>query len=114
MVALSNGGISIYDSEPHMSYRQHGNNVVGAADSKIKIWRIRLHKFFSSSYRRDIMARYIMAYYGNHISSENKRILSLVVEGRKHPLRMIHSGFFHTDSKLDDLAFYISAVFRKI
>ena len=29
LVCLSLGGVSIYDTTPHMSYRQHGNNVVG-------------------------------------------------------------------------------------
>lgn len=30
LVCLSIGGVSLYDQKPHMNYRQHGNNVLGA------------------------------------------------------------------------------------
>lgn len=38
-------GTGIYDSTPHISYRQHGKNVLGGERSFIMVWRKRLNSF---------------------------------------------------------------------
>ena len=45
-------GSAIYDSNPHMSYRQHGNNVIGATVKKNSKWYIdRAKRFINRSYQ---------------------------------------------------------------
>ena len=114
IVSLSVGGVSIYDSIPHMSYRQHEGNVVGAAKSKVMVWINRAHKFRSNIYRRDLMAKCVLENYASNISENNKKILSLVADGRRNPIKLIKSDIFHTDSKIDDFAFYICVLLKRI
>ena len=48
-------GNTIYDHEPHMSYRQHGNNVVGATVKKDKKW---YSEHFKRLFNRKYQPRY--------------------------------------------------------
>lgn len=77
LVCLSIGGVSIYDFEPHMSYRQHGNNVVSGNENFLKKWRSRFKKF-GFPYRRENMARQIVQAYEHKIGETEKEILDCV------------------------------------
>lgn len=105
LVCLAVGGVSIYDYEPHMSYRQHGNNVVSGNDSAWKKWTSRLKKF-NRPYCRDLMAKEILTVYSDSISMDRKKPLELVI-CRKSTYDMT------TGNKIDDLLFKICLLFGK-
>lgn len=105
LVCLSVGGVSVYDYEPHMSYRQHGNNVVSGNDNTWKKWMSRFKKF-NKPYHRDLMAKEIMKVYSDSISIDRKTLLEFVAY-RKSTYGMT------TGNKLDDLLFKICLFFRK-
>ena len=41
-VAMAVGARVFFDPEPHISYRQHGNNAVGQANSFRTVWKSRI------------------------------------------------------------------------
>ena len=82
LVCLSIGGISLYDIEPHISYRQHGNNVVSGNDSFVKKWKTRFHKFIKEPYHRDKIALEIIEHYGGEINIDSMRILQAMNESK--------------------------------
>lgn len=52
-VCMAVGGKVIYDTEPHIYYRQHGNNSIGGIEpSFLDTWMTRIRKFFSAPVRR--------------------------------------------------------------
>lgn len=107
LVCLSLGGTSIYDVKPHMSYRQHENNVVGGNATFIRKWKSRLYKFLRKPYRRDLMAKELIDNYGELISEKNLNIL-MSMEKRKN------NKALKTNSKIDNLIFKICLLFRKV
>ena len=107
LVCLSIGGKSIFDNTPHISYRQHGNNVVSGNATFIKKWSSRLKKFRKKPYGRDKMAQEIIEKYADNISSENYRILN-AMKNKKYIREM------RTGNIVDDLLFAICLIFRKV
>lgn len=99
LVCLALGGVSIYDVKPHMSYRQHGNNVVGGNATFWKKWMFRLKKF-NKPYHRNNMAKQILDNYD--IKGINKEILQSIAVGNANRMR---SNVFTTGNKVDDILF---------
>lgn len=97
LVCLSVGGVSIYDTNPHMSYRQHGNNVVSGNDNAIKKWKARF-KRYRTPYHRNIMAKQILDFYGNKVSDHNIDILKSVMSCK-------WNSSLRTGNKIDDFLF---------
>lgn len=100
LVCLSIGGVSVYDYEPHMNYRQHGNNVVSGNDSNWKKWKSRLKKFINSPYHREIMAKEIIDNYAVLIKKEEEKVLTSMIN-RKYTVEM------STGSTIDNILFRI-------
>ena len=86
LVCLSVGGVSVYDYEPHMNYRQHENNVVSGNDSVWKKWISRFKKF-NKPYHRDLMAREIKDNYAELIKKEEEKVLASMIN-RKYTVEM--------------------------
>ena len=114
LVALANGGISVYDSVPHISYRQHDNNTVGAADSFLGIWKYRLNKFVENGYQRDAMARQLMRGYSATITNEAKSILEEIGNYKHNKLRIINDKRIRTNSMMDNILFFLLVLTNKI
>lgn len=107
LVCLTVGGISYYDKESHISYRQHGNNVVGGNSSFFRTWKLRFNKFKKKAYHRDIMAKELLDLYCNDISDENKKILLKIKNGR-------YCKELKTRKRIDNLLFRICILCNKI
>lgn len=107
LVCLSIGGVSLYDAEAHMKYRQHGNNVVSGNDSFVKKWKSRFHKFMNGQYRRDKMSAEIVENYMAYISQENKKTLVAMVN-KKYVKDM------NTGNTIDDFLFRVCEIFGKV
>lgn len=106
LVCLSVGGVSVYDYEPHMNYRQHGNNVVSGNDSVWKKWISRLKKF-NKPYHRDLMAREIKDNYIGSIPQENIDILNRIIKKQ-------YSSELITGNKVDDYLYRLCVMLGKV
>lgn len=114
VLALAVGGISLYDEIPHISYRQHGKNVVGAPVSAVKKYGVRFRKFYNTKYRRDKMSRQLLAFYGTFMPEEQKKILLKIAKYRKNKWDVISSKYIRTSNPTDNLLFWILVLFHKI
>lgn len=104
LVTLANDGVSIFDEEPHISYRQHGNNVTGSATSFVSKWKFRLKKFREPGYRRDKMARDLLTLYPR-ISKDNITLLKMMENPSKNLLQIIRSPELTTGDLTIDALF---------
>ena len=81
-------GLVIYDSQPSMLYRQHGNNVIGAQRKGLKSFFSRVHRMLTSHANvRSRSAKSLLDIYGNEISIQSRNYLSMV-------------AYYQTDKKL--------------
>ncbi|MDE5592489.1 MAG: glycosyltransferase family 2 protein [Clostridiales bacterium] len=73
-------GKIIYDPEPSMLYRQHGNNVVGEQSvGKVKSFFKRVKRFLGSSNSiRSDRCRMLLETYGDRLTDEQKHLLYIV------------------------------------
>ena len=80
MVCLLCGGFVVYDSVPHILYRQHGHNVIGGlGDSFFKRWITRINKVFCSGDRyKSKLASQLLSCYSGLMSHDDKRFLEYV------------------------------------
>ena len=113
VVTLSLGGKIVFDEKPHISYRQHGNNVVGAQEDILKKWQGRLNKYLNSSYRRDDFVKEVIKGYGKVISEDNLHILELMANYRSKPVALLKSKYFHTAGLLENIAFGICVLTKR-
>lgn len=75
-------GNVVYDFEPHISYRQHGNNVVGAnlKKSSLSIYKDRIRRIF----KKDLQPRYLnaknfYACFGDYLTQEDQQAVLKIV-----------------------------------
>lgn len=114
LVVLSVGGKSIYDNVPHISYRQHEDNVVGATQAFIPKWKNRLKKYKSKPYYRDEMARQLLMIYKDDMKEEDRIILSDISNYKKNKLKVIFNKKIKTKKMLDNIAFGFCVLTNKI
>lgn len=114
LVALSVGGVSIYDVTPHMSYRQHANNVVGATDSFIKKWQKRFVKFKNTQYHRDLIANKLLRIYSDKMSNSAIRTMKKISDYQQNKCSIIFDKNIRTNKKTDNLAFLICLLTNRI
>lgn len=69
-----------YDDVPHILYRQHSNNVLGAKTTFTSIWKHRFKSVqtLSSQHFRELEAQELLRLYESILSDEDKRLLSIV------------------------------------
>ena len=113
LVCLSIGGVSVFDNNPHISYRQHGNNVVSGNDSFLKKWKSRIRKF-NKPYYRDAMTRQLLDLYKDDISEEGKEVLQSVADYKTRKIRLIMDDRIQTGAVLTDLLFRVCVLFNRI
>ena len=106
LVCLAVGGFSIYDNKPHISYRQHGNNVVSGNNNLFIKWFKRLQKF-NKPYHRELFVKELIENYSDHISSQNKYILNSMLN-KKYIKEMRTKNF------IDDILFRICIFCGKV
>lgn len=74
------GGRMVYDPNPHIDYRQHGNNAIGVHATGLGDFTARVKRFLSGSGRqtRSRCAKALLAVYGDRVSEEIRLALDLV------------------------------------
>lgn len=100
-------GRVVYDPEASIKYRQHGNNVIGAATGPIDDFRRRWRRYVTEAGGVHPMSRQARAFlecYHNKLSSSDRSILERVVDGKKTftaRLRLFLSPPVLRQSKID-------------
>lgn len=70
-VAQAVGAKVFFDPIPHISYRQHGGNVIGQANSFKTVWKARVERIKKDQCIRSRLAKELLAGYSNVMSNEN-------------------------------------------
>ena len=80
------GGHVNYDAHPAVSYRQHGNNLIGS-NSSVRDRLIRLQRMLKGTFRHwnDVNLEAV-SHFRQHLTHENQRILELFGSARRAPL----------------------------
>ena len=107
-VAQAVGAKIYFDSTPHMSYRQHGSNVVGQKNSKRFVWRNRLERIAKNEHIRSIMAQELLRGYGSKMQPEHKALTILAATYRTSFLSWIKL-FFTRKTKCAPLSINITS-----
>lgn len=79
-VAQAVGAQVFFDSEPHISYRQHGGNAVGQANTLKAVWKARIKRFRTEKCIRSRLAKELLKGYPDMMSPENLFLTKLVAE----------------------------------
>lgn len=114
LVCLAIGGISIYDIKPHINYRQHGNNVLGAESNVLKKAKKRFYKFINKPYHRDIMSKELYNMYVDDLNNQSKEILNTIKTKKNRIFKIIKNKEIRTNDFLTNLLFMILTIFYKI
>lgn len=102
-------GEVIYDERPTVKYRRHNNNVSDGGDSflKFQIWRFK--RFFLNGYFDKIHCQIqeFEQLYGDKLSREDQKVLSLFTKDGFHPLIALRKVFYpkHFRQRLVDEIF---------
>lgn len=95
-------GKVIYDKVPHMSYRQHGNNVIGASTSKTKMLKSKMKRIIDFNNRpRYKLTKSFLEMYGQELTNEEYEKAKKLIDYRKSLLgkiRLIVDKDFKSDS----------------
>jgi glycosyltransferase involved in cell wall biosynthesis len=111
------GGSIIYDPNPSVRYRQHGNNIMGA-NTSMKARLIRIKMLLQNRFRdwNDINIA-ALAPYASGFTPENQKIFSNFVEGRKASLPqrlcLLKKSGIYRQTTLGNMGLWVAAVLGK-
>ncbi|MBR2318541.1 MAG: glycosyltransferase family 2 protein [Bacteroidaceae bacterium] len=77
-VAMAVDAKVFFDPNPHISYRQHGNNVIGQANSVKAVWKNRIARLRKNECIRSRLAKELQKGYSSAMSPENRALTDLV------------------------------------
>ncbi|SFN78782.1 rhamnosyltransferase [Pseudobutyrivibrio sp. UC1225] len=119
-VCLAVGGRVIYDSVPHILYRQHESNVVSVLGkdkmSHVELFSYRVRKFFDYRYKPSIVASQLKKGYCDYIPSENMEIINLLLDGDKsllHKLQLITNRKIKTPYMVYNIRFIVQILLNE-
>lgn len=104
-------GEVVYDSVPHIYYRQHGDNEVGVRTNYRSEFLERFRRFRGNRYHINRQVQSLQNLYQNHglaVSAENVELVDLLLSARKHVgarVKMICSKRIYRQRKMDHLIF---------
>lgn len=114
MICLGVGGKVVYDSIPHILYRQHGNNVIGNR-SKLKD-KLKDNGFFDSKRIRFQWCKEIYENYSSVFTSENKVFLEKILTYDNtfiNRVKLCINNNFDTRSVFEKINLYLLILFKK-
>lgn len=83
-IALAADAYIVFDPQPHILYRQHGNNAVGQGQGFVYEWAQRFKRFSTQSNERFTQAQELAEGYLSVMSPKNVALLRLFLEGKKN------------------------------
>ncbi|WP_246175796.1 glycosyltransferase family 2 protein [Roseovarius bejariae] len=112
------GGKVVYDPEPHVLYRQHTGNQIGAGEQigrRLKNKLAVLRGSYAERMNRNIAALEDIA---DHLTPENRQCLALLSEARKAPLMrrltLLRQAGVYRQGRASMLSFWGAACLGKI
>jgi glycosyltransferase involved in cell wall biosynthesis len=113
-VCLAVGGSAILDSEPHILYRQHNNNVLGGKSSFYKTWKRRIYDIFvNRDNERSKTAESILIDFETILTKKNKELLNQTFAYRqslKKRLYLIFNKDLMSKNKRQNISFKIAVI----
>lgn len=113
-LCISLGGKVVFDKSPHISYRQHNNNVVGGNQSIVKKYKRRIsNTFFDKKRMRSTDAQSLLLGYSHHLIPENMNMIKIVAQYRFSLSNRISLAFdkrFTTGNTEHDVAFKLAVL----
>ena len=111
-------GVVIYDIRPHMSYRQHGNNVIGASVSKTTHIKNKIKRILDfNKMPRYKLAQSFLAMYGNRLSVEEFSKVKKLVDYKKSlkgKMRLMVDQDFKSDSFARNVEYFLLTIFGNL
>ena len=114
-VALGLGYEVAFDPKPHILYRQHGHNVLGQGQGKMKIWKDRWTRFKNSESERYVTACEIWKGYGRLMPDSTRRPLVYFIAAKKSffkRMKLLFSNEFTCASKPIRRMFRLNLLFN--
>lgn len=116
-VCLAIGGNVYIDDVPHISYRQHANNVVGYRNSNF----LKLKEQFVTAFKKNERIRQLIAIellkgYKDEITEKNLKILNELVnypENFNDKIKLLSNSKFKTPYKSINLKMYLAILLNK-
>lgn len=117
-LVVSAFGKIIFDPEPTVLYRQHPKNLVGGSSNKISVNFKKISPFIRSiSFKKKRTSDQVLEFklkFSNTLSNEQLTIIDEFLNAKKNVLQRIKivlSGRYKRQSKLDNLVFSLLIVF---
>lgn len=108
-------GDHIFDSQTHISYRQHSNNVMGGDNGQSGIWRRRIKALRNiKQYSRALVAQEILNGYSDLLGHDDVELLELVANYRssiKNKISLLRNREIRRVSKEKNMWFRIMTIF---
>ena len=112
LAVLSVGGVSIFDDTPHILYRQHAGNAVGATSSHIgKIYN-RIKRLKKGKYHRDKIASELLRIYGDKMAEVDISFLNVLADYRNNKMALYMTKDLTSNDKEIDFFFKVSIFFQ--
>ena len=114
-IAVALNSKIVFDTTPHILYRQHSNNVIGNSNNLLHIYKNRLKRLYRNENIRWRTAVELMKGYGDKLPSENYELLKSVVGYKvnfKNILSLVFSGKLKTFRKDINLKTRISLLLK--
>lgn len=106
----------IFDTEKHIKYRQHGNNVVGSNKSFFEVQKARFVRYFNGQSLKSGKCQLVLDVYSDLLGVNSKEILTNCVSYKKSfktKMKMIFdSGFFQYDFTTN-MGVFVMILFNK-
>ena len=88
-IALAIGAKVVFDAEPHILYRQHGNNSVGQSRSRRVEWQERWQRIRRKEHIRLRTAEELLQGFGTRMIPENRELTERVVRSQQSLTRRL-------------------------
>lgn len=111
-ICLAVDGQVIYDYNPHILYRQHGNNVIGGESSLLKRIKRHYNTLFSRQCYRSSCSNALYDTYKDYMQNQNKEICEQILHYHEglNRFRIIFDSDYRLGDKRLDLLFIISVL----
>ena len=115
-VCFAVGGTVIFDDVPHISYRQHGSNVVGSNASNIAKIKNRFMKLKNdNSHSRKRSAEELIRNYKHEMSTQNQKLAGLILNYNRsfgELIAVASSSEFSCGRTMDDIFFRVALLLK--
>ena len=115
-IALAADAYVVFDPNPHILYRQHGNNTIGQGQGFVYEWTQRFKRFSTQTNERFSQAQELANGYFAVMSPENAALLRLFLEGKNSfwkRIGIICNHHLRCADRTTQRLFWLNVIFNK-